>query len=373
MVGSGTGAITPIVVGTNGQVLLGSSAADPVFGTLTSSDSTIEFTTGAGSLSIQGAAATATQAGVIEMATDAETNTGTAIDRALTPANITAWTGDTALVTVGTIATGTWNATAVAEIYGGTAQTTYATGDILYASSSNTLSKLAAGSDTEVLTLASGVPSWAAGGSGTVTSVSGTSNRISSSGGTTPVIDIDAAYVGQASITTLGTITTGVWNGTDVAAADGGTGRSSHTAYAVICGGTTSTAAQQSIASVGTSGQVLTSNGAAALPTFQAVSGGVQVLTVTALDNTDSTYTVLVTDYYMSCNTTSGVLIVDLPNAPATGTAYVVKDAAGTADTNTITISTAGAETIDGAATFVMNTEYQSANFVYTGAAWEIF
>lgn len=57
--------------------------------------------------------------------------------------------------------------------------------------------------------------------------------------------------------------------GTDVAVADGGTGRSSHTAYAVLCGGTTTTAAQQSIASVGSSGQVLTSNGAGALPTFQ--------------------------------------------------------------------------------------------------------
>lgn len=59
--------------------------------------------------------------------------------------------------------------------------------------------------------------------------------------------------------------------GTDVAVTDGGTGRSSHTAYAVLCGGTTTTAAQQSIASVGSSGQVLTSNGAGALPTFQDV------------------------------------------------------------------------------------------------------
>jgi len=60
--------------------------------------------------------------------------------------------------------------------------------------------------------------------------------------------------------------------GTDVAVADGGTGRSSHTAYAVLCGGTTTTTAQQSIASVGSSGQVLTSNGAGALPTFQSIS-----------------------------------------------------------------------------------------------------
>lgn len=64
------------------------------------------------------------------------------------------------------------------------------------------------------------------GGAGTVTSVSGTANRITSTGGTTPVIDISGSYVGQTSITTLGTITTGVWSATDIGLADGGTGAS---------------------------------------------------------------------------------------------------------------------------------------------------
>lgn len=63
----------------------------------------------------------------------------------------------------------------------------------------------------------------ATGSGGTVTSVSGTSNRITSTGGATPVIDISGSYVGQSSITTLGTIGTGVWNGTAVAVANGGT------------------------------------------------------------------------------------------------------------------------------------------------------
>lgn len=44
---------------------------------------------------------------------------------------------------------------------------------------------------------------------GTVTSVSGTTNRITSTGGNTPVIDISGSYVGQSSITTLGAITAG--------------------------------------------------------------------------------------------------------------------------------------------------------------------
>lgn len=62
---------------------------------------------------------------------------------------------------------------------------------------------------------------------------------------------------------------------TDLAVADGGTGRSSAVAYTPICGGTTTTGAQQSVASIGTSGQVLTSNGPDALPTFQTITGGV--------------------------------------------------------------------------------------------------
>ncbi len=60
--------------------------------------------------------------------------------------------------------------------------------------------------------------------SGVVTSVSGTGNRITSTGGTTPTIDISASYVGQASITTVGTVATGVWQGTVVGPTYGGTG-----------------------------------------------------------------------------------------------------------------------------------------------------
>src|SRR5690606_1144246 len=45
-----------------------------------------------------------------------------------------------------------------------------------------------------------------------VSSVTGTADRITSAGGTTPQIDIASTYVGQSSITTLGTVTTGEWN-----------------------------------------------------------------------------------------------------------------------------------------------------------------
>lgn len=60
----------------------------------------------------------------------------------------------------------------------------------------------------------------------------------------------------------------------------GGSGKSSFTAYAVITGGTSSTAAFQNVSGLGASGQVLTSNGAAALPTWQPASGGSGIATI---------------------------------------------------------------------------------------------
>lgn len=74
--------------------------------------------------------------------------------------------------------------------------------------------------------------------------------------------------------------------------AGGGTGLTSATAYAVLCGGTTSTNPLQSIAGVGTSGQVLTSNGAGALPTFQNATGeGIVVQQVRNFFTTKTQYT----------------------------------------------------------------------------------
>lgn len=53
---------------------------------------------------------------------------------------------------------------------------------------------------------------------GGTTTVNGTVGRISvSTVGSTSTVNIDAAYSGQASISTLGTVTTGTWNATAIA------------------------------------------------------------------------------------------------------------------------------------------------------------
>jgi len=79
----------------------------------------------------------------------------------------TSYVGQATITTLGTIATGTWNADTITEAYGGTNQTTYARGDILYASAANTLSKLSLGTSGQVLVSDGTDISWASVDGGT--------------------------------------------------------------------------------------------------------------------------------------------------------------------------------------------------------------
>ena len=76
---------------------------------------------------------------------------------------ITVPTGQTLTLTDG-LAVASLPTVTVAK--GGTNLTSFTAGDVLYATGSTTLAKLAKGSDDDVLTLASGLPSWAAAAGG---------------------------------------------------------------------------------------------------------------------------------------------------------------------------------------------------------------
>jgi hypothetical protein len=72
---------------------------------------------------------------------------------------------------------------ALGAAYGGTAQSTYTQGDLLYASAANTLSKLAIGSNTYILTSNGTIPGWAAPSS---ISVNTATNLAGGAGGSVP-------------------------------------------------------------------------------------------------------------------------------------------------------------------------------------------
>jgi|DEB0MinimDraft_6_1074348.scaffolds.fasta_scaffold00001_123 hypothetical protein len=92
---------------------------------------------------------------------DALTKTGNQLDVAVDDTTIeissdalqikSTYTGQTSITTLGTINQGTWNGTVIDEVYGGTGQSSYTTGDILYASGSNTLAKLTLGASGKIL------------------------------------------------------------------------------------------------------------------------------------------------------------------------------------------------------------------------------
>jgi len=91
------------------------------------------------------------------------------------------------------------------------------------------------------------------------------------------VVPTDAGGTGLASFTSGGAVyassTSALTTGT-LPVASGGTGLATTTAYSVVFTGTTSTGAFQASSGPGTSGYVLTSNGAGALPTWEAAGGG---------------------------------------------------------------------------------------------------
>lgn len=153
--------------------------------------------------------------------------------------------------------------------------------------------------------------------------------------------------------------------------AGGGTGAVTFTAYSVICAGTTATGSFQNVSGVGTTGQVLTSNGAAALPTWQAIANS---QTVTSVSPGGSPYTVLTTDQFLAVNVSTGVVTIKLPNAPTPGRIIYIKDSNGAASTHNISVTTVGGTiTIDGQTTYTMATNYQSLSVIFDGTNYEVF
>lgn len=70
------------------------------------------------------------------------------------------YVGQTSITTLGTVTTGTWNATLIGPTFGGTGQNTVASGDILYGSAANVWSRRAIGSTNQVLIVSGGLPTW---------------------------------------------------------------------------------------------------------------------------------------------------------------------------------------------------------------------
>ena len=68
--------------------------------------------------------------------------------------------------------------------------------------------------------------------------------------------------------------------------------------------------------------------------------------------------------------THSGTGTINLPTSPPAGTVARIKDFSGNCATQNLTVSSA--QLIDGAATYVINTNFGEVTVVFTGATWWI-
>lgn len=141
----------------------------------------------------------------------------------------------------------------------------------------------------------------------------------------------------------LGTPTSGtLTNCTGLPVAGGGTGAATFTAYSVICAGTTATGAFQNVSGLGTSGQVLTSNGAGALPSWQNAAAGGSASTVT-IDVSQSSHGFVVGDVVRYTGTAYAKAQADTE-----ANAEVVGIVSAVAGVNDFTIQVAGEITLSG-------------------------
>lgn len=146
---------------------------------------------GLGTMSTQAASGVAITGGTIDGVTIGGVTAGAVTATTFTGAG-TGLTGTATSLSIGGNAATATSATTATNIAGG------ATGSLPYQTSSSTTTLLAAGSNGQVLTLASGVPSWATPTTGTVTSVSGT--------GTVSGISLSGTVTSTGNLTLGGTL-----------------------------------------------------------------------------------------------------------------------------------------------------------------------
>lgn len=107
--------------------------------------------------------------------------------------------------------------------------------------------------------------------------------------------------------------------------------------------------------------------------TMSDVQGG-QTVKVTTLNA--ATYDLLISDYIINVTYTGTGAVTALRLMTAqtvAGRVVVIKDAAGNAGTNNVTITSEGAQTFDGAGTLVMATNYQKVSLYSDGSDWFTF
>jgi len=345
-IGNAGGSLTSLGVGTNGQVLIGATGADPAFATITSSNNSILFTPGPNSLDmiVSGSVALETITG----------NTGGAISP--TAGNINIVTANSNVVFAGAASTETLDFGLTTNLLLGSA------GAITSGTNNVSLGKLSLASDT------SGTNNTALGYSSLSSIVTGSNNISvgSSAGSNLTLASSNNILIGSAGVladsATIRIGTNGTQTKTFIVGIDG-VNVGSVAKIVTLASDQLGTAAI-----TGGAGIVITPGA----NTITISSSGITPANYKNVNT--SPYVVLITDEYLSVDSSIVPITIQLPNVAALSQVFIIKDRTGSAAINNITVTTVGGlVNIDGATTFVMNTAYQAIEVIGNASTYEIF
>jgi len=176
---------------------------------------------------------------------------------------------------------------------------------------------------------------------GTVFDVVGTSDRITVNADS---IDIASTYVGQSSITTVGTITTGTWNGTTIDVSYGGTGVTSLASGEYVLGNGTGGLTTSATIPVGDlSGTLAVTQGGTGATTAAGARSNLGATTKYAASNAEITPSSGTATWAVSHNLNSSDVVVSVRDL--SDDSEVMVDVVHT-DANTVTLSWTSASTV---------------------------
>ncbi len=94
-----------------------------------------------------------------------------------------------------------------------------------------------------------------------------------------------------------------------------------------------------------------------------------------AVTSGSSPYSMMVNDYFLGVDTSEGTVTINLSTASAAkaGRIIVITDEGGNASVNAITVAASEGETINGSASFSLNTPRASVSLYSTGSSWFIY
>lgn len=292
------------------------------------------------------------------------------------------------------------------ETKGGTNQSAYAAGDLLYASAVNTLSRLPKGTNGQILTLSAGLPAWVSESSIKVTSFSGGSTGLTPNSATTGDVTLGGVLTGEyggtgvantgktitlgGNINTAGAFTTsGAFSltltttaATNVTFPTTGTLATTSNKLSDFASTTSAELAGTISDETGTGNLVFSSSPALVSPTITGLleTADLKVLTYNSTTgaigykpNADNAIVTLNSNTSLTANhgsvLVSGSTTITLPTAIGiTGKKYIIKNIG----TDAVTVETTDAQTIDGASSRTIGVQWQGLILQSDGANWFI-